>query len=543
MPILNPRTGLPFDTNPDDVAPGDLQAMPVPQLAQDAALDLVAQGMPMGTGNFLRVGADMAKAGLEPPPAEPVPSEPPPAPLPPAPPPPPSPVQPALPPGRKPAGAGAPRPGGESGAEAAARKGEQSAQGKQLDVAEEEKQLGVRKAGAEADQAGVEQKAIDDHYKMVDQKVGEASGYLQKKQDEAANFKIKDLYEGQLGGSIAAALLEGLGAFAATLTGGPNHALNTIERGRQQFRQKQQDELEQKYKGVADAKDRVEFIRAELAAKEAGMYKSLAAARVKNMARFGADQARIEGDKIYTDLLGKQAEAERTWQSMLHNRGQQEKLQASEIARNYAGAAKDRAEAAAAGQKGKPADPALLEVTGPDGKAVFRARSPEEAKEAKERMTAVRDVMAKSKRLESLIAEGRAVPGGERSGQMAALQAKIVIAVNHAEKLGALDKGTQELVERMLPTGYGALGQGPARIKEFIDAVRDGASKNFDSYGVPGAKVMSYLERADADAGKAAPSRTEYAREMDRLRTMKPGSPEYDRQLRALNAARASMGQ
>jgi hypothetical protein len=523
-PLLNPRTGLPLETFPDDVAPGDLQVAPSPLEAMDPA----SPAAQLAAAQVAAAQAPALTPEAPPPPLE--------APPPAAAAPPPRPSAPKSAAGARPAAA--PKPDAEAKARAAEKEAGKGA----LTVAENEQALSERKATAEQDQAAADQAAIKAHYDDVDRRTAAGMDYLQKQQDKAANFKVRDMYEGRTGAAIAAALMEGLGAFGAALTGGPNHAANVIERGRQDFRQKQLDQLEQLNRGVANAKERIDLTRMELASREAGMFKRLAADRLANMSRFGFDQARIEGDKIYQDLVGKQAEAERTWQSMLHTRGQAEKLQASEIVKNYAAAAKDRADAAT-GKYNKLTDPTLRNVTGPDGKVIFTARDPEQAEKANAHVAVVRDIISKAKELKAKVEQGWTVPGSDRGAEMEALQADLMSKVRVAEEMGALDKGSQTLAEKMIPTGMGFGRTGPARLDQFIKATRDSAVKKFDSFGVPGQKVVDYLDRADAGAAAGPkPSTTEYARAADAYRRAAPGSPDQVRLGRTLQAMRQAMG-
>jgi hypothetical protein len=553
--IINPRTGMPLDTSADEVDPNDLQTQPVPTLLPAPDSGVFSPGAP-GAAPVPGPppnGVDSGVYGSAPPPA-PAPDEPAPVELPP------EQVAPAVlapvtprprPAGGTGSGAGAgagPAPGAETTGEAAARGKEEAAQARQISAADKETELNERKAAGAEDAARSEQQHIGEMDRIREEKYAAANDHLQGAEDKVANYKVRDIFEGRPGAEVAAALMEGLGALAAGLTGGENHAAKVLARNAAGFRQRQLDQLEQLNKGVGNAKDRMEFVRIELAAKEAGMYKRLAADRASNIARFGGDQAAVDGDKIHSELLAQQATSQRTWQTLLHTRKGTEQLQASQISENNASAAKSRAEAGAVGEKGGKKDPALLDVTGPDGKVMFRARSPEEASSANTRTAAVRDVLAKTKELQGLLGQGRTMWGSDREARMEALQSDIIIGVNHAEKLGALDNGTVAIVGKMVPTGAGWSGQGPARLDQFIKTIRGNAAKNFDSYGVKGQAVVDYLERADAPKGGAgsakvpAPSRSEYATEMERLKTMKPGSPEYKRQVKGLNAARAAMG-
>lgn len=512
-------------------APGSPFAVPapLPPAAPVAPLSQADWAANMGTAPSSRAAA----AAMEP---TGIPSEPAPAPAA-------APSPPAAPPPKpRPAGGAGPAPSGETKGEKAAHAAEQKTDAAALETARAGTEVGQRKAEAEQHQAEAEQQRIQAHYDDVDKRTSEGLSYLQAQQDKVANYKIKDMFEGRSGASMAAALMEGLGAFGAALTHGPNMASAVIERGRQQFRQQQLDELEGLNKGVTNAKDRIELTRMELASREAGMFKRLAADRAANIARFGGDEAKVAGDKIYNELAGHQAEAERTYQSMLHTRGDQEKLQASEIAKNYAAAAKDRADAAA-GKYNKLTDPTLRNVTGPDGKVIFTARDPEEATKANAHVAVVRDIIAKAKELKQKVAEGWTLPGSDRGAEMEALQADLMSKVRVAEEMGALDKGSQTLAEKMIPTGMGVGRTGPARLDQFIKATRDSAAKKFDSFGVAGQKVVAYLDRADAGAAAGpTPNRIEYAQAMDAYRRAPPGSPLQARLGQTLQGMRASMG-
>jgi hypothetical protein len=439
-------------------------------------------------------------------------------------------------------------PGSETKGEKAAHVAEQKAEGAQLETARAGGELAQRKAAAEQAQAEEDQKRTQAHFDDVDKRTSEGHAYLQAQQEKVAKYKVRDVFEGRPGAAIAAALLEGLGAFGASLSHGPNQASAVFERGRQQFRQQQLDELDGLNKGVVDARDRMELTRMELAAREAGMFKLLATSRAANIARFGGDQAKIDGDKIYNELAGHQAESERTYQSMLHTRGQAEKVQGSEMARNYAAAAKDRAEGAAGGKYNKATDPSLRNVSGPDGKVLFTARDPEQAKAAGDEVANTRDLMAKARQLKKLIDEGPTFFGvGDRPALMDQLHSDLMNVVRVAGKMGTLDKGSVEQLEKMIPNRAGALGTGKVKMDQFIATARAGAIRRFDTYGVEGRKVVDYLERADGGGGGGgadgpAPNRTEYARAMDAYRRAPAGSPDQARLGKTLQGMRAAMG-
>ena len=360
--LINPRTGMPFDTNPDEVDPNDLQtSSQLPGTLLNGPSEPLQRYGAAGAPQDVPLGLSFMEPAKDAPPDQPVPVPAPQAPagLPPAE----APLAPApLAPGKPRSGGGgggAPGsvPGAETTGEAAARDKEEKAQAGQLSAADKETELNERKAAGAEDAARSEQQHIGEMDRIREEKYAKANDHLQSAEDKVANFKVKAIFDGHPGAEVAAALMEGLGAFSAGLTGGENHAAKVLARNAAGFRQRQLDELEQLNKGVGNAKDRMEFVRIELAAKEAGMYKRLAADRASNIARFGGDQAAVDGDKIHNELLAQIATSQRTWQTALHNRGQAEKVQNSQIAENYAGAARNRAEAnkanaeAAAGPK------------------------------------------------------------------------------------------------------------------------------------------------------------------------------------------------
>lgn len=188
-------------------------------------------------------------------------------------------------------------------------------------------------AGATHERDVAEQKALVEHQASVKQRMDAATSYLQKKQDERANMKIRDIFDGRPGVQIASALMAGLGQFASGVTGQANGALSVLNENAKAFREKEMIRLDQAEKGVTDAKERMDIVRMGAAAEEAGLWKRLGAERAANLSRFGADQARIEADKTYQHTQVMQAQSEREWQTMLHNRGQQEILQGAQISR------------------------------------------------------------------------------------------------------------------------------------------------------------------------------------------------------------------
>lgn len=532
---LNPLTGMPEEA-PDDAGPGGAPPLAAPPLLATAEAPPPAP-LPPFTG---APAASDAPAGIPGPgqtfPApEPAPlKEPPqqqPVPLP----------EPLAPKPRAGGGGGGGSPLGPNAGEKSARQGERDVLEKQLANQSAAGDLGVRKAAEEEKLAGEEAAAHANFEAERKQKVQAATDYLVQKQDAAAKMQVKDLFEGRPGAAVAAALLEGLGAYASGISGQPNGAMMVIQRAQEQNEKRQLVAIEQAHKGAEDAAQRLALAKTELDAQAAGMYKALANERAKRMAKFGADDAQIKSDDLYNKLLAEGATKEMAWQEGLRSHSLQERQFAlqtrvanSEIAKNYAEAEKTKEE------KNPKNDPALLEVTGPDGKPLFRARDPGTATKANEQVATVRDILAKSRELKALIAEGRTFPGSEREAKQEALQAELMSQVRVAEEMGALDKGSQALAEKMVPAGAGFWGNGMARLDQFEKMTRERAAKKFDSYGIEGKRVVDYLDRSDS--GKKAPSRTDFAREMQILQTMTPGTPEYERQRKALVAARQAMG-
>ena len=255
-------------------------------------------------------------------------------------------------------GGGGPPIGGMTPAEKKAQEALAGTEAAQVETAKKEGEAGKEKAAGQAEFEAAQAKRVDEFNQVWAQKSAAATQHLQQLEDERAKMKVKDLFEGRPGAAIAAALMEGLGAFAASMTGSPNFAMQVINKQVENYRQQQLDKVDQASKGVENAKWMVENARMEMNAQEAGMYKSIAQQRAANLAKFGKSDAEVAADKI-VQAASKEAEQRQAQNAtMLANRGEEQRQHAaqraligSEIGKNNAETAKLGAEAAAAGTK------------------------------------------------------------------------------------------------------------------------------------------------------------------------------------------------
>jgi hypothetical protein len=131
-----------------------------------------------------------------------------------------------------------------------ARGGVKTANEQERDVLMRERDQRAAKAEDEA-QLDIVQKERERHLQQeIDQRAAQLNADLKAKQDVLAKDKIHDMFEGRPLAAIVAAISAGLGAFAATRMGGPNHAQAILDNAAQMFRQKELHRIEQEEKGV-----------------------------------------------------------------------------------------------------------------------------------------------------------------------------------------------------------------------------------------------------------------------------------------------------
>lgn len=122
----------------------------------------------------------------------------------------------------------------------------------------------------------------------------------------------RSYYDDQGAGSIiASALLSGVGQWAATMSGGPNQALNVInqqmDRDAALKRQKAQMELERLGLKGADLKERLDMATLEIQNAKSAQLENLIAERDHRLAKAGVGAAEAEKDAIKAGLLKQKA--------------------------------------------------------------------------------------------------------------------------------------------------------------------------------------------------------------------------------------------
>jgi L-amino acid N-acyltransferase YncA len=398
--------------------------------------------------------------------------------------------------------------------------------------------LASQKAGVTADAAALEAQAERDRAaeaelraKEYERKESEATAYLDRERQKLAGMKITDLFEGREASGILAALSIGLGQYASAMGAGPNTALSIINAARERHFRKETAEIDRQEKAVSGARQGVQdtLQRRQIAEVEAAnlweaKLRAIRAQRESNLAKFGADEERIRTDALINATDREIAQTELQRQQGLRRivrEGEQTTVS------NHS---QQAARLAAAKQVGQGDE---LIVTGPGGQPIFRARNEKEHKEASDKVAAVRNLVAKTAELEALLKEGPAI--GERGDRAAALQKQITLAIKNSENLGALDHGSVEFTEDMVPKDRGWRGQGLNKLAQFKKGIIENAQMKFDAYGVDGAQVMQIIGAA---GGPPKMSSAEIAKLQQAARQHPPGTPEHDRIMAALRAGR-----
>lgn len=500
---IDPATG-------QDLDDPEIQAALAAQAAQAPASPLLAMERPPAPAGVPAFGAVPAYV----PPLAPEPAPPPPEAVPalPATPPPPAPVvpKPAKHGGGGGGGAAAALPpsGTETAREAVARGTQKTAQEGELEVQQRATDTGVQKAEAVAAQDAAEAQQVAQQQDAAKARIGQANDYLQQRQAERSKMQVRDLFEGRPGVAVAAALLEGLGAGAATMTGGPNMPMQTIDKAAESYRRSQLDKLDLKNMDVADAKEALHNAHLEVAADEAGMYKRLAAQRAAAISKFGGDEARVAGDKLYQELNAKAADKELSWQTGLQQRGEKQlndiaerKLKGAETARAYAGAAKERAEAGTAGApKGDRAASHKIDL------GIFGSGVVDQIKEANELKLSPKEMAAALDRVQTN--ETRLKSADHATGVLGTLgvvAGRSVGVVPKARTDGLSARQTQwinklDIAQKKVATVLA--GQGRANSHEMMEAMRPQPSDDPETIRKKLLELAAIGESAKAEAGQ-----------------------------------------
>lgn len=149
---------------------------------------------------------------------------------------------------------------------------------------------------------------------QTDQRAAELNADLKAKQDVLAKDRIHDMFEGRPLAAVVAALSSGLGAFAATRTGGVNHAQSILDNAAQMFRQKELHRIEQEEKGVSSAQEGIRYADTRADAAMAQLYRSFARDREALLRQRGYTDEQIANDVLIKQNVAKGAEQDLQWQ-------------------------------------------------------------------------------------------------------------------------------------------------------------------------------------------------------------------------------------
>lgn len=326
--------------------------------------------------------------------------------------------------------------------------------------------------------------------------------YLENKSKEYDDYKVTDFFEDRgVGTKVLASLAMGLGAYGASFNGGQNSAMSIIDSAVARDRANklnQQEKLLGQKKDAGDAvKDneaRLVAADVELRAQHDTLYKQLERQRAANLAKFGADQAAINGDKV---ILGIR-------ESRAKNAAEMFKGLETVVTKQYAtptpgvagGGVAPNQDNVLYSKDGKPI--AVLPQTGEAGK--------KNAELGNKLLATQRRMEANGAELEKLIGEGRTLPGTERSARMAGLQRQMLLDLKELKTMGALDKGAIEVSEDMIPSGAGAGGNGKAVLADFMKGLRQETQGRLSSFGVDGSAIMRREGVGGSETQKMSPA-------------------------------------
>jgi hypothetical protein len=377
-----------------------------------------------------------------------------------------------------------------------------------LKTAGQQTDLNKLKAGDEVqlqDRAQQEADALTNDNELkkleINRDIDKGKAHLDEVSKRYDNYKITDWFDDQKTTTrVLAAVAMGMGAYGAAITGGENTALKIIDgavnRDRQAKLAEQQKLLGEKRdakEDLTDARGRLLAADVELRAAHDTLYKQLDRQRVRELAKYGADQATIDGDKV---RLGIQEQAAK-------NRAEMFKGLDTLVTKQYT------TPAAAPGTG--PVSPENV-VYGPGGKPLFAAANKKIAEDGNGTVQAYQTISELTNKLDGLIKQGRTLPGTERSNQMDALQKAILLQVKNLEKAGALDKGAVDVIGDMVPRDAGVMGNNGKALGEFKEFLRTKVRTSIDSMGVDGNAVIGEIDRGQAAAAAPQMSRADRAR-------------------------------
>lgn len=239
---------------------------------------------------------------------EPGPLAPPPAPPPVVPVAPPSVAPPAPRPMRqspaaaKPSAAPAPTVDTQVTPEAKALLARQQARSGEIEANRQVANLGAERGEEEARLADEQTKQEAEVNTWADKKRGETKSFLMAEREKIRNFKAQDLFEGREGARVGAWLMAGIGQFAASMSGGPNTALQVLNQATESFAKKERDKYEQLVKSGQMAAEDMDLAEAEIKNKVVGIRENFINRRTSLKARFEGKEAAARGDAVIAGL-------------------------------------------------------------------------------------------------------------------------------------------------------------------------------------------------------------------------------------------------
>lgn len=356
--LIDPTTGAPIETYPDDVAPGDLVQPQSPGLVDPSSA--MAASARAGRGGFVpqerdpTTGIVQAQQGVLPPPPPPEPATGP---------------APGTLGGAPSADLGAPGLAPPRGADplqaladatqvdpnavaahrqalsdaakaigptthsqtsesyvqptagmAIARGNQGIAAEGEIDVARRAKDLGVASATdeakarqVEADQLAASAQRAQEQQAAARKTYEQAQTYLAAERQKVIKANTTSYWEDKgTGARVLAALSVGLGAFSSAITGGQNAALMIINKAMDDEARRKEGKLhaqldELGLKG-ADAKERLGYAQTEIANWKAGVLDKLIQERAVRLAKQGVGEAEIKGDALISGLERRKAD-------------------------------------------------------------------------------------------------------------------------------------------------------------------------------------------------------------------------------------------
>ena len=408
---------------------------------------------------------------------------------------------------------------------AAAAPTETVAKKRELDqaVAKDETKLAADEEQAQRDQDAQAHEQHQGARKLYDASMSE----LQRQSDEFSKRNWGDMFANKsVGATILGSLSIGLGGFAGAMRGTPNEALGIIRDGLHREYQAKRASIEDADRKAGRAERNMSLVDIELKNEQLTMERKLLKHRGAVLSKHLGGQADIANDVIangiQADIAKKEYELEKdvAHQVQVHAGGSSSNS-TQQQAQYQANVQAAQAGAAAQGN-----------IVYANGKPLFRAADDKQAKEASEGVQALQEVLTLADELKTSFKHGRALAGdsGALQKDRDRIHSLMIGAINRAEKFGALDKGAQDILGKIVPREYGTTGTGPAQLDNFIATSKNLAAKKLGAYGVDGARAVALITGAPQAAAPAAMTPQQQNIAIARLlKENPPGSPGYDR--------------